>query len=185
MVYRHRLDLDYIIRAILIACLASILLFIGVAVTKAPLSFKIVEIIRTVAMVSILPIVAVEIWDSYTDKYYDIRRFSGYLFGGNGPGGIVESYFSSAVKTVFNTGVIMLLAIAVVGFSAGGYSMPVIIVGILIGTYVALPSTGDDYWLLGLWIGCVVMCVVTGAMGINELIDYQTLGPALKAVGGI
>jgi hypothetical protein len=167
-------------RTVLLAILTAFIYLIATLILKDQVSFLMTDIIKTMAKVSILAIFAVELWDRYSDRLEVFQN----TFGDTG----IFAGVYYPLSALARYGVVIVLMIGLVGVLTGGYTLPVVLIGIFIGSYIVLPSTGEDYWVLIAWIACVAMVLITGLMTFSEIVEYQTFTyvPMItKLLGGI
>lgn len=89
-------------------------------------------------------------------------------------GSHIYSMGSSLIGTLVTICVIWILGFML--FNYMGASIPFVARAgwcCIMATYVALPNTGDDLWLFGMWVFCVAISLLTGWLTISEWIQYQ------------
>jgi len=53
--------------------------------------------------------------------------------------------------------------------------VPLVIVGAIVGAYIATPNTGDDFFLLAMWITATIVSIACGWVQFGDWVAYQTV----------
>jgi len=133
-------------------------------------SFK--DIVVTMAMISGIFIIAYEIVDSRDGPYRRAwsRMHTGILH--NMP--MSHSFINHALVDVI-VFALVFVSWAVLGYIFQVITLPLLVIGFIVALYTAIPNTGDDFWLLGFWIFCVIVGFASGWIDLTEWIKAQTV----------
>jgi hypothetical protein len=137
------------------------------------------EVVATIGMLSFLLVLAFEILDKmyeYVEGRFVIESQLNKVFGHFD--GEVPFWSGRFLSHIFTTVILFALMFSgwcFIGIMTGGIDMVWLIITFIICLYVALPDTGNDYWLLGLWVFCVIVGMSYGWINITEWFKSQTV----------